>query len=160
MSTNQGKYDKLLQGNKRYGKAVKDGVEISGTLYEQVEGRITDWDTYHYRWTADGTKEVYEDASPSDIRQMELKKGATLTFDADGIDEVTIDLPVSGYVELSKYAEKLINRGLTLETVVTRISSMTKSFGKGRRQPCFSFELVRVADNAPAPVSEAPGLDF
>ncbi len=144
-SNTMSKYSKLTKRSKLYAKATKDGVEVGGEVYGEMMGQVKDWDTYHYKWD-DGKKDVYADPSSSEILQYELKQGASFTFDAEGFNsEVTFDIPVSSYVEFSNYASQLISRGLTLETVITRIATFMKSFGKGRRQPVLSFEFVKMA---------------
>lgn len=158
------KYSKLTKKSKLYAKASKDGVEVGGEVYGEVVGQVKEWDTYYYKWD-DGKKEVYVDPSPSEILGHELKQGASFTFDADGFNsEITFDIPVSSYVEFSNYAGQLISRGLTLETVITRIATFMKSFGKGRRQPVLSFEFVKIAvdlqlttsdDSEPSPAAMA-----
>ncbi|MGO9376218.1 MAG: hypothetical protein ACLQBD_29575 [Syntrophobacteraceae bacterium] len=145
ITTVNDKYAKLTKRSKLYAKAGKDGIEVSGEVYGEIVGLVKDWTTYFYRWD-DGNKDVYSDPTPAEIQQFGLKQGASFTFAADDFNsELTIDLPVSSFVEFSNYATQLVNRGLTLETVITRVSTFVKSFGKGRRQPVFAFELVRIA---------------
>ncbi|MGO9018707.1 MAG: hypothetical protein ACLQVJ_10195 [Syntrophobacteraceae bacterium] len=144
VNTLNDKYAKLTKRSKLYAKAGKDGVEVGGEVYGEVVGQVTDWNTYFYKWD-DGNKDVYSDPNPAEIQQYGLKQGASFTFEADDFNtELTIDLPVSSFVEFSNYATQLVNRGLTLETVITRVRTFMKSFGKGRRQPVFSFEFVRI----------------
>jgi hypothetical protein len=151
------KYDQLLAGIKPFGKATSGGIEVAGTVHTSLTGRITTWDTYYYRWV-DGHGQVkypIDGTAASEIISLGLRRGVTFTFEVTGLcDAVLFSCSYSSYIAFSGYVAGLVTRGLTLETVITKLSSRVRNFKKGSA-PVLVFELVKACDEATPPTEVA-----
>lgn len=125
-----------------FGKAHKDGVEISGNIYEKFRGVITYWRKYHYRW--DGQKkEIATGLNAEEAHQGGYRLGADI-FVKSGKWRVTFSLPQSGYRRFADYTEYLGRNGAVPHQVVTEMGSSIVNFKPGA-QPVLTFAPVEPA---------------
>jgi hypothetical protein len=137
-------YEQLLTGQRSYGKATETGIEIAGLVHSSLMGRIASWRLYLYKWGEGLSKQEFsiEETPESEIVALGLKRGVSFTFEAEGFsDRIAFDCPVSSFVGFSNYASALIARGLTLETVITKLSTTVRNFKMGST-PVLTFELI------------------
>ena len=123
-----------------FGKAHKDGVEISGNIYEKFRGVIVSWRKYHYRWTDGQKKEIATGLTAEEAQQGGYKPGADILVE-NGNWRVNFSLPWSGYRNFAKYTQYLERNGAEPHQVVTEIGSSIVNFTPGA-QPVLNFTPV------------------
>ena len=126
-----------------FGKAHKDGVEISGHICGKFRGVITSWRKYHYRWTEGQKKEIVTGLTAEEAQQGGYLPGADILVESDGWP-VTFSLPQSGYGNFAKYTKYLERIGVEPHQVVTEIGSVMVNFKAGA-QPVLIFDPVAPA---------------
>jgi hypothetical protein len=126
-----------------FGKAHKDGVEISGNIYRKFRGVITSWRKYHYKWTDGQKKEIVTGLSAEEALQGGYLPGADIIVESDGW-RVAFSLPQSGYSNFARYTKHLERNGAEPHQVVTEISSVIVNFKAGA-QPVLTFVPVAPA---------------
>jgi hypothetical protein len=123
-----------------FGKAHKDGVEISGNIYGKFRGVITSWRKYHYRWAEGQKKEIATGLTAEEAHQGGYLPGADILVESDGW-RVTFSLPQTGYGNFAKYTKHLGRNGAEPHQVVTEIGSVMVNFKAGV-QPVLTFEPI------------------
>jgi hypothetical protein len=136
-------YQQLLSGTKAFAKAAPDGVEIGGVVHPSMTGRIICWRIYLYRWGEGLVKQEFSvDTTEAEVASLGLKRGVSFSFEATGFtDPIAFDCPVSTFIGFTNYASALVSRGLTLESVTTRIATAVRTFKLGSAA-VLTFELV------------------
>jgi hypothetical protein len=127
-----------------FGKAHKDGIEISGNIYEKFRGVIVSWRKYHYRWVDGQKKEIETGLNAEEAQRGGYRPGADI-FVKSGEWSVSFSLPVSGYLRFAKYVEYLSRNGVAPNQVVTEIGSTVVNFRAGA-QPVLTFAPIAPTD--------------
>jgi hypothetical protein len=124
-----------------FGKAHRDGVEISGSVYNRIRGVIVHWCKYHYRWVDGQNKMIKTGLSAEEACQEGYKPGGDIVVVQARNRRVTFPLPMSSYLRFATYADHLGRSGLAPHEVITEIGSTIVNFKLGA-QPVLTFTPI------------------
>jgi len=123
-----------------------EGLNFRDRIYEELFVQVLEWERMHYIWRDGKEKEIRHNLTDQEAQELGYKLGADLRLrilNSDVEDEIAkLALPISSYVNFSRYCDHLNNGGITPKHVVTKLATVLKQFKVGKPQPVVTFTPV------------------
>ena len=122
-----------------------DGLKVRDGLYQELGVHIRGWKNNWHRWNGN-RKEIFEDPSPQEIAEKNLKQGADLTVQvlepADAMGTYILSLAPTSYFNWRNYVQSLGGLGLEPHKVLSVLSYRMKQYKEGNPVPLVQFRYV------------------